>query len=587
MPIQVPPEEALREFHGATTRHVRRIEIYEADGKTRWAKDTVARLKSGSVSVDYARDERRTLDLVLDNADRVLVHAPGEFWYDKIIKVFRGVWINQGERHPRILILADREDEESVLAPGFRDAIASVGYGSIVTNTAVLSWAQVRDYDIFVALGSASAAKLDILHQAYMSGKSVYLQNETAGEWTQLVFPGKVTTAEPTGTMVVPAQEAASPLAQGWLSYENASPPDPASNLLYAVDDSQFTIAGQSGTAEESGVSIDNPTFARVASFYNPAGGGRAVAFYGPVDSLLYDVPAKVNFLQTAFNWLNTVQPLRLWETQIGEFMIDRISQPHFPREVKITGRDYTKKCLGSKFVAATQYAAGDSLEGLINSIASTAGISKRNLPTTGVTVTRTFFWDRGVDRWAAMKEIANAYAYDIYFDTQGYLTITPQVDPATQAPTTVVKTGKDGTLASYEKSTSDTRIYNVVVVTGESADEANPPVFAVARNDDPTSPASTVNIGERVYQYTSSFITTTEQAQNVADKFLAIHSLEEFELSFESLVMPWLEVGDIVGWVDPRPAPGDPSAFLLSSITIPLSLGTMSANGKRVMIVG
>src|SRR5688572_3503030 len=40
---------------------------------------------------------------------------------------------------------------------------------------------------------------------------------------------------------------------------------------------------------------------------------------------------------------------LREWETQIGEFMIDQISEDYFPDEIKITGRDYAKKCLVSK----------------------------------------------------------------------------------------------------------------------------------------------------------------------------------------------------------------------------------------------
>jgi hypothetical protein len=81
--------------------------------------------------------------------------------------------------------------------------------------------------------------------------------------------------------------------------------------------------------------------------------------------------------------------------------------------------------------------------------------------------------------------------------------------------------------------------------------------------------------------------ITTTAQAQALADSYLAIHSLEEFDLEFETLFMPWLEAGDILGWIDPDPNPGDPKTFLLSSLTLPLSLSPMSGVGKRVLIVG
>ena len=41
MPVTIPPVEALEKFLGPTTRHTRRVEIYEADGETRWEKDTV------------------------------------------------------------------------------------------------------------------------------------------------------------------------------------------------------------------------------------------------------------------------------------------------------------------------------------------------------------------------------------------------------------------------------------------------------------------------------------------------------------------------------------------------------------------
>jgi len=236
-----------------------------------------------------------------------------------------------------------------------------------------------------------------------------------------------------------------------------------------------------------------------------------------------------------------------------------------------------------SKYVQATQVATGQPLEALITSISGAAGITKRALPATGITVGRTFFFDRGVTRWDAMKEICSAYDYDIYFDATGYLVIEPYSDPSTTAPTVVVYTGEDGVLASFEKSTTDTRIYNSIVVTGESSDATTPNVFATAKNTNPLSPTRIAAIGERVYQYTSSFITTTAQAQAVADSFLAVHALEEFELNFESLMMPWLEVGDIMGFVDPDPQPGDPTEFLISSISIPIALGPMSAVGKRV----
>jgi hypothetical protein len=284
-------------------------------------------------------------------------------------------------------------------------------------------------------------------------------------------------------------------------------------------------------------------------------------------------------------NWLNPIRAISEWETQIGEFMIDRISEGHFPRHYKITGRDYSKKCMLSKFRHATQFATGQALETIIGSIAGAAGITKRLLPATGVTVNKKFYFDRGVTRWDAMDEIAKAYEHEIFFDAQGYLVLRPMRDPAAEDPLYTFATGNpDGVIVSFNKSTSDTRIYNVISVTGESSDQAIPPVHASAENNDPNSPTSVPNLGERVYEFVSSFIQTEQQAQGVADSFLKVHALEEYEASFETLMLPWLEVGDILRFVDPNPAPQDPDKLLLTTLTIPLELGPMSSSGKRVI---
>ena len=309
--------------------------------------------------------------------------------------------------------------------------------------------------------------------------------------------------------------------------------------------------------------------------------------YHLPVTPRLFEEPQFRMFLLAALNWTNPVEPIGTWEVQIGEFMIDRITEAHWPHEMKITGRDYTKKCLKSKYAHATQFDTGERLEDVIAAIAGAAGITKRILPTTGVVIGRDFFFDRGVSRWEAMKELTDAYNYELYFDATGYLVMRPYNDPSTTAPGIYISTGKDGVLASYEKSTSDSRIFNHVIVIGESSDSGIEPIWAERKNEDPNSPTNIDAIGDRITEYSSSFITTQAQADELADTLLANNALEEYELSFDSLVFPWLEVGDIIGWIDPNPAPDDPDTFLLADITIPLKLGPMSASARRVIKIG
>lgn len=279
---------------------------------------------------------------------------------------------------------------------------------------------------------------------------------------------------------------------------------------------------------------------------------------------------------------------LTTWETQLGEFMIDRISEAHFPYSVSVTARDYTKKLLLSKFAVTTAFASGTAIEVAIKAIAQNGGITKFLIPNTSHNLGKDYYFERGVSRWEAIKQITDAFGYEIFFDAQGYLVMREYQDPVTAPFATLLATGPTiGNLITYEKSLNDSRIYNKIVVTGESTDADVPPVYAIATNTEPSSPTRIAAIGERLYQYTSSFITTVLQAQDVADKFLKLHALEEFDLNFEAIAYPWLDVGEIVQFADPRPSAGQPDRFLLSSLTVPLGLGGMSGNAKRVTVVG
>lgn len=368
------PTAAEAAFLAAITRHTRRVDIYQADGTTPWLLD--APTIDGSVSVDYERDERRSFDLTFDNSDGAVSYSPSGFWYDKIIKAYRGV---------------------------------------------------------------------------------------------------------------------------------------------------RYSVSGVTTT----------------------------------------------------------------WETQIGEFMIDGLKEANFPTTVAVSGRDYVKKMLTSKFIAATGFNQGASLDATINTIAANAGISgvKRNIPPTGEVLGKDFIFDRGTSRWEACKQMADAYGYELFFDATGVLVMRPFLDPSSAALSYTFKTGIAGNLVTYDKTVSDGRLYNHIVVSGEGTDII--PVYAEARNDNPASPTNIALIGDRLYQYTSSFITTVQQAQDVADSYLAIHSLQEYSFNFSSLMLPWLEVGEIVGFQDPKITVTQPDRFLLSSLSIPLGLGSMGGTGKRVTVLG
>ena len=89
--MELPPALAEAAIIGPTSEIVRRIELFESDAITPWNSGlNDDRLIDGTVTIDYSRDERRSVDLELDNTDFALQHAPTALWYDKIIKVFQG-----------------------------------------------------------------------------------------------------------------------------------------------------------------------------------------------------------------------------------------------------------------------------------------------------------------------------------------------------------------------------------------------------------------------------------------------------------------------------------------------------------------
>lgn len=91
--VGIPPMEVQNAITAGVVQIKRRAEIYESNAITPFGiANWDARLSTGSITVDGTRDERRMIDISLDNTDFALNMNPyGGMYYDKIIKVFWGV----------------------------------------------------------------------------------------------------------------------------------------------------------------------------------------------------------------------------------------------------------------------------------------------------------------------------------------------------------------------------------------------------------------------------------------------------------------------------------------------------------------
>lgn len=280
----------------------------------------------------------------------------------------------------------------------------------------------------------------------------------------------------------------------------------------------------------------------------------------------------------------------RRFEIQIGEFMIDTISDARFPKSVSVNGRDYTKKLLLDQFSVDTSFPSGISLDVLVRTIALNGGISKFRLGATGATLGSAPTFARKTSRWEAIKSVCNGLNVEVYFDREGYLVTRFFDDVSTSAPSfeLTMEAGKQN-IVDFSKATSDSNIFNHIVVIGTSEEETvtGYKFISILENTDPDSPTCIQKIGRRTFTYEVSYITSQAQADDLALRLMKIKQLEDFALSFSTVCLPWLEPGRVLGFRDPFSSDSIPTRFLFSTFSIPLELGPLSGEGKRIAIIG
>jgi hypothetical protein len=583
MPAATPPAAIMAEYLKPVRRITRRVEIYEQDGVTPWKGATGdSDMVTGSVSVDYSRDERRTLELTLDNRDGTYSPDPGGFWYDKIIKVYRGLDIPRTRTPPRILIIEDNGGNNFTTLVNM---LKTAGYYNIRYLVTAPGISDVQDSDIIVAISGMNApSQSALINQAWASGKTIFTMGQAVQAST---YPTILSTTNALAANSAQSITKAIATVRPELSTPNWS----AFSGNYSIN------AGYTIGAVKAGVSIDGTNSAGAPDavsyqYNNKKWAHLQISQLPPNDSATGQATALIGAI---FRWLDPKLTVTNWELQIGEFMVDSIDQPRFPRQVMITGRDYTKKLMGAGFTVTTAYGTAVSAELTIRDIAINGGINPAKIIIPSVRqsmgISQTF--ERGTTRWDAIKQIAEAFNLEVYFDNIGTLIVRPFNDPTTDNPVFVFTSGmlSTATLTDFTMSSGSSGIYNQIVVSGESSDKTKIPVWAVANNTNPASPSNQNELGIVTYFYSSPAMTTTAQCQALAKKYLTIYALEEFAMSWSAMCLDWLEAGDIVDVKpDPedyrKPDPNVPTRFLLTSFEIPLDLGPMSANGKRVLVV-
>jgi hypothetical protein len=580
-----PDRNIQEEFLAPVSEIIRRVEIYESDAETPWRPDIWSDiLVSGQVTADMGRDERRGIDLELDNTDGYLDPQTGGLWYDKIVKAIYGLRVRQEDRVPRIAIVEEYNIPGQGLA--MKSLLAAAGMTEVHFNPLVETYDDVKDFDVLISISADYPRKLAMLTEAFNHGISVMTcaLDCTAARVPYIIASAGTGMASHAAGRAFEPQAIEHPAILGWLGWAVNGPG--TYRRINTLTANSIVLAQTWDT--ENGFSpgvilrqnIDKTSWIHVQQNQFNYGAYQDENYYAN----------GVNFAGAMIRQLDYYRPVEIWECQIGEFMIDGLEDAdEFNDRIKLVGRDYTVRCMNSKLSKATSFGKDEAIETIIKNLALNSGITKFNLPTTGRTLGKDQTWERDTERWAIMKEIAIANNYEIYFDATGQLTMNPQADPLTTPPSLVLTTGDGGNLVSRGAKTGAGQLYNIVTVIGESSDTTVPLVYAEARNNNPGSPSrigtagEPGGIGERVKNISSPLVTTTAQAQEMADTILSVSSLEEFELNFVAVLLPWIEPGEIVEMGEDESEYWGPNRYLISSLSLPMDLSPMSGNGKRV----
>lgn len=566
--MTLPPNTVRKVIDDGLGEVVRRVEIYESDGVTLWNAAVGDRLQDGSVNINYGDNERRTLDVTLRNDDNLFRSQPNGFWYDKVIKMYRGVEWNPSIVEPTAVVIEAQGGEPA----GYRLAgiVARSGIPNATVKIDIPTFNKLMEYDTIVSFtGTNATTNGQLLQDLYNVGKNIITISVANGTSVIPFFSGQTNVSE---TIGISQPAVATALSPGWTTE------------AHSVATGPFATGMQHGATSVARWQLGNSSYVITASIGTNAAGGKWLDMHLPSISGTNTLILFAN----GVNWIRGTGTWETWETQIGEFVVDGINNDHFPSSVKVTGRDYVKRLMNSKIEQAMSFAASTSLYTFVTALAANAGIKKFRLANMTETLGATMTFDRGTPRWDIIRSAAQANGYEIYFDAEGYLVTRKFLDPTLSPESNVFLTGPDGNLANLSRSVNDTRIYNHIAVYGDPASgEARMPYYAEAINTEPASPTNVKRIGDRYYPYASTFFTSQQQCQDYANRLLKLHALESFELSFSAINYPWMEAGEIARVVDPKAVATDPTKYLVDSVTIPMTLGPMSFTGKRVTIVG
>ena len=230
----------------------------------------------------------------------------------------------------------------------------------------------------------------------------------------------------------------------------------------------------------------------------------------------------------------------------LGYFRIDDDEQDiPVDMPIRITATDRMGGIIDARFEEPryynTTWTYGDAIEDLVHDVYPAATVEWDDA-TSSTHLGSLVIQDE--DRHAMLMDLVTAVGKICYWDYRGILLVR---DPPSDEPVGELKSGRDGTLVSLNRKLSRVGAVNIIVATGESADE-RPAVRGVARDDNPASRTYYAGpFGPVPDFYSSPLLTTDSMCIKAARTILGKRLGLLYNVNFGSVPNPANEPGDVL----------------------------------------
>jgi uncharacterized protein DUF5047 len=266
----------------------------------------------------------------------------------------------------------------------------------------------------------------------------------------------------------------------------------------------------------------------------------------------------------------------------LGYFRIDSVDQDEGPDgEIQLSGSDRMIGIIDGRIPIPIPFVSGTTIaevfDQLVHEIYPNATIlfdfdaDAAQFDTTHVAEQ---------DRYRFLADIAKSYGKIMFWDYRGQLRIEDPPSPTTSVYE--VNSGANGVLVKLARELSRDGVYNAVVATGETTDEAVPPVVAVVYDTNPDSPTYWFGrFGKVPRFYFSSFLTSASGALSAARSILLQAIGLPYNINFQTVPNPALEVFDAITVT----ARDGSVVHVLDTLSTPLTADTAQTGTTRTRV--